>query len=352
MTFHGLTKKQKLYGVGGLIALAFLFFVFEIRWTLRQNTMPSITPIVIDASQNTVRHPLTGVWQNASVEPTNVFAVMIDEHEDARPQSGLNQAFLVVEAPVEAGIPRLLAFFDANTVVEKIGPVRSARPYFVDWVNEFDALYVHVGGSNEAIDKIVSGDTFDLNEFTHGSSFWRDSSRYAPYNTYTSSDLLNKFLKDRTDGGVAPDVLYESWKYKDADPVLTQSPLSSVSIDFWAPVYTVGWNFDDESGRYKRLEAGDNIKTREGDQIFADTVAIVVTDIAVKDEVGRRNVRTLGQGKAWVLQDGKVIDATWKKPSASQRLRFFDGDNEIAMNAGVAWIEIVPSVYDVTFEKE
>ena len=346
-----LPHKQMLWGIGTLIALAFLFVFVNKIWRSSQDSTQTNTDPDTTSQERVVRNPLTGMWLQQAVELPQVFAVMIDNHEEARPQSGIDQAFLVIEAPVEAGIPRMIAFFDANSSVEKIGPVRSARPYFIDWNNEFDALYAHVGGSNEALEKIVSGGTFDLNEFSHGLSFWRASTRFAPYNTYTSTEKLNAFLFERSEAGVAPELLYEAWQFKDAESV-DPSKKSSVLIDYWAPVYTVGWKFDASQGRYKRFQAEIEDKTLEGEQIVADNVAIIVTDISVVDAVGRRRVRTIGEGKAWVMQDGTVIEASWKKPSASQRLRFYLGDSEIKMNAGSTWIEVVPSAYDVTFAQE
>lgn len=351
-SLRGLLHKHRLWSMAGLTVLALLFLGLEVRWMLSQRPAVSNAQPVLATPKTMVRHPLTGAWFQEAIEPPNVFAAMIDEHEDARPQSGIDQAFLVIEAPVEAGIPRLIAFFDANESVEKIGAIRSARPYFVDWNSEFDALYAHVGGSNEALEKIVSGDTFNVNEFSHGSSFWRDQRRDAPHNTYTSTELLAAYLNNRTEAGVAPDVLYESWAFKDAEAISQQPVHSSVSIDFLAPTYLVGWDFDTAVGRYKRLVEGDEVKTLEGEQVLADNIGIVVTDVSVTDAVGRRKIRTIGEGKAWVMQDGKVIEATWKKPSASQRLRFFVGDQEVRMNVGQTWIEVVPSQFDVTFEKE
>lgn len=168
------------------------------------------------------RHPLDGAAVGEETEDLpGVYAVMIDNAVDAWPPSGIERAFLVIEAPVEAGIPRYEAFFaaDAAEAVDKIGPVRSARPYFVDWANEFDALYAHVGGSNAALEVISSTGTFDLNEFYNASSFWRASDRYAPHNAYTSTELLAAAVGRAEERGRAPDVLYGVWEWKGGEGV-------------------------------------------------------------------------------------------------------------------------------------
>ena len=347
----GLTKKQILWGNVSVVVIALLFLFFYTTISGKERFVENnFVQDTSQESQNVFRHPLTGVWLNEAIDLPYVFGVMIDNHADARLQSGIDQAFLIIEAPVEAGIPRMIAFFDSSENVEKIGPVRSARPYFIDWNNEFDALYAHVGGSNEALDKIVSGDTFDMNEYSHSSSFWRATTRYAPHNAYTSTDRLNKYLQTRIDSENVPEVLYESWQYKDPEVASDHLNLSKVLIDFWAPIYTVEWSFDFEKGTYIRSQAGEIDLTLNGLEVNADNVVVIVTDVSVIDSVGRRKVRTIGEGTAWVMQDGNIIEAVWEKPSVSQRLRFYVGEEEIKMNPGKTWIEVVPSVYDVTFE--
>ena len=148
-------KRKQMIGFF-IITLAFVFilvFVFPYLKTVQpvpvqKGSVEAVTPVF------SARHPLTGSLISQDIELPQVYGVMIDNHPEARPQSGLDQAFLVIEAPVEGGISRLLAFFSAEQVLEEIGPVRSARPYFLDWNNELDALYVHVGGSDAALDYI------------------------------------------------------------------------------------------------------------------------------------------------------------------------------------------------------
>ncbi|MEK7620002.1 MAG: DUF3048 domain-containing protein [Patescibacteria group bacterium] len=296
------------------------------------------------------RHPLTGVAVSEEVEPSQVFAVMVDNHEEAWPPSGVEQAFLVIEVPVEAGIPRMLAFFTQEQVVEEIGPVRSARPYFLDWVAELDAQYVHVGGSNAALDLIASGGTFDMNQYWWGEYFWRaNGNRYAPHNVFTSTELLNAFYTLREEAGVAPTRLYDLWTFKDPEPTNAES---SLYIDFWSPVYVVDWIYDEKTGRYAREQFNEPHVVESGAQIMADNVAVVITDIEIIDNVGRREIRTTGEGEGYVLQDGVAIEATWKKPSTSERLKFYNrvSGEEIVMNAGTTWIEVVGSFDDIMIQ--
>ena len=243
----------------------------------------------------------------------------------------------------------MIAFFDETQEVDVIGPVRSARPYYLDWNNELDALYAHVGGSNAALDLIASGVTFDLNQYYNGSYFWRSTQRYAPHNVYTSTEEMKEYVSIREEAQRAPDLLYGVWQFK--SPENGGEDAQSVSIEYAPPVYVADWEFDLETRTYLRSQGGISHRTDAGVQIAVDNVAIVITDIEVIDSVGRRLVETIGEGEAFVMQDGIVIEGMWKKSSASERLRFYDAfDEEVKMNVGKSWIQVVGSVDDVTFE--
>jgi hypothetical protein len=308
-----------------------------------------------EAPQDTIselryRHPLTGAQILEPIEELpQVFGVMVDNHFDAWPASGIEEAFLVIEAPVEASIPRFIAFFSSEQEVVEIGPVRSARPYYLDWANEFDALYAHVGGSNAALDQIASGGMFDLNQYWWDDYFWRARDRYAPHNVFTSTRRLSEFVKSREVQGSAPERLYGSWAFKDSQPV---EEGNSARVEFDAPTYVVDWKYDSVSGVYLREQAGEAHVASSGARMTANNVAVIVTDVRVLDNVGRRSVRTTGEGKAWVLQDGLAIDALWRKPSATERIKFYDSktDEELKMNAGKTWIEVVGSEDEVAIE--
>lgn len=343
--FKRLKRTDRLLLVGFLIIIVLTGFALILMPKFFYKTPkiePSAGQIQIQAaSEPKYRHPLTGMPLYEDIGSPQVFSVMIDNHEDAWPPSGIEEAFLVIEAPVEGGISRMLAFFSGEQEVEKIGPVRSARPYFLDWANELDAVYTHVGGSNEALDLIASGGTFDLNQYWWGEYFWRSTDRYAPHNVYTSTKLLNEYYEFREEKGETPERLYEFWKFKDAQPL--PEIVSTIHIDFSAPVYVVDWSYDSQTQMYERSQFHKPHLASSGKQIKADNVVVVLTEIDVIDATGRRQIRTIGEGQAIIFQDGQRIDALWKKPSQTERLTFYDSQTkeEIAMNAGVTWIEVI-----------
>jgi len=319
---------------------------FVSRNVFAPNASVPLLPIMIS---EVPRHPLTGEQrEDVSEELPQVFAVMVENSYEAWPLSGLNEAFLVIEAPVEGNIPRFISFFyDGQEKVDKIGPVRSARPYYLDWADEFDALYVHVGGSPEALDSIAAnGTTHNFDQFFQDEYFWRDTAtRFAPHNVYTSTAFLSSALDEVKLG--APS--YGVWVFKDDEPAANN--FISLTID-WASgssEYDVTWKYANEKNAYDRLQNGIAFKMTGGGAVTAKNIAIVETGMTVVDAVGRRRLTTTGEGKALVYQDGKKVEATWKKPARTDRLRFFTADGkEIAMNAGKTWIEVVPSLDSVT----
>lgn len=293
------------------------------------------------------RDPFTGAKTDALVPAPDLFGVMVENMVDARPQSGLDQASLVFEAPVEGGITRFVSFFETTQPdVAKIGPVRSARPYYVDWVDEMHAIYAHVGGSNAALDLISTNGTFDLNEFYNGQYFWRSTDRLAPHNAYTSTAQLKLALAHDQGIGKAPSPDYGSWAFKDDAPVDAATVVPDVFLNFSTLTYQGGWRYEPSTNTYLRLEAGKPFMMQDGSTIHADNVAMLVTDIheIPGDDDGRLAITTVGGGDALILQDGKQIVGTWKKPSVDERTRFYDADgNEVQWNAGKTWIEVVPT---------
>ncbi|MFA6522642.1 MAG: DUF3048 domain-containing protein [Patescibacteria group bacterium] len=308
---------------------------------------PKGEELIEEISQATiVRDPLTGNPISTVLEtPTRALGVMIENSSDAWPLSGLDKAFLVIEAPVEADIPRFLAFFADNASVSKIGPVRSARPYYVDWAMELDAIYAHSGGSQEALDLIATSDVHDLNEFSQGEYFYRaNSGRYAPHNLYTTSDSLNESVSE-LEPGVAD---YETWNFKQ-DGTPAENPIS-LSVNFGSgSLYDVLWNYRQETNTYERYQGGFPMKMQDGAGIFANNVIVMVMDVRTIDSIGRKHITTIGTGDAFLAQDGTRTLITWEKDSETSRTRFYNlNGSEIAFNAGVTWIEVVANIDQVT----
>lgn len=315
-------------------------------WNMEEKTQNTeASGAVVSPATIVNRHPLTGVVLSEPLKVLpQVFAVMIENSADAWPLSGLDEAFLVIEAPVEGNIPRFIAFFSEDQTVKKIGPVRSARPYYLDWNSEFNGIYGHVGGSPEALDDIAKHGTLDLNQFFQSEYYYRDEkTRYAPHNVYTTTDDLKEAkieIDEKYKDAAAPK--YDSWVFTDG---VSQSSSLDTTHLAWGNSYDVNWTYDPSTNTYHRIQGGNTY--------IANNVVIVATDIGTipGDEKGRRTVRTLGEGPVMILKNGTRNTApwTWKKSSASDRTRFYDEQGkEVLMNAGNTWIEVTDDLSNVT----
>lgn len=337
-------------GAGAVAAgvlVAALASVGILLFTPRPDVEPIPLPPVPPDPGPTGRSWLDGTPDDGP--PLRPFAVMVENHGDSRPQSGLSAARLVYEAPVEGGITRFLAVYAASGTVREIGPVRSARPYYVEWAHELGADYVHVGGSPDGFTRISRLRVNDIDEFAYGATaFWRSSRRYAPHNTYTSADLLNGVREER---GWSATSTAASWRYvgpEAADVRPTSTP--NLVIDFSSPAYRVEWRYQHDTNTWRRFQAGAPHVDADGTPVTAANVVVIRTETQVLDAVGRLKLRTTGTGKAWVFRDGRMITGRWKKIAAEDRIRFETVDGrEITLVPGITWVEVTTADMAVRF---
>jgi hypothetical protein len=292
------------------------------------------------------RRVLDGVCVNEWGINPKVVGVMIDNHPEARPQSSISKASVVYEAPVEGNYTRYFALFPVDAEIEKVGPVRSARPYFLDWLAEYsDALYLHVGGSPDGLALIKMRQVLDMDEFFAGWYFWRSATRLVPHNTYTSSEFWNEYLEDkeREDAGE-----YGGWFFAEQEEC-EENCITSITIPFLRPYFVPSWVYED--GRYTRYQDNAKYMDLEGGNVVADVVIIQKVKTEVLDEKGRKEVDTISEGESIVFQKGYAMYGTWKKDSLSGRTRFFDIEGlEIVLQPGQIWIEVVQEEADVLYE--
>lgn len=281
-----------------------------------------------------------------SEEKTNSFpvAIMIDNVPGSWPHSGLEAASVLYETLVEGGATRIMAVF-AGGEAAKIGPVRSARPYFLEWVSEYDAFYGHVGGSPDALAAIDGLGIKDFSQFKNGKYFWRDTARPAPHNVYTSHELTQLALRDNN---YTEPTEYESWLFKDEAEIDSRGASGSVvEIRFSnGRTWTSRYVYNRDTNSYAKFLTTDtpHIDGETGNQLQAkNVVVIVIPEISAIGEKGRLTLDISGSGKAFLFRDGQKIEATWKKADRLARTRLYDAvGNEIEFNRGTTWVSIVP----------
>lgn len=344
----GFIKNNKKFLFVIVIVIAIVFISGCELVKILNYKIPEYKPVknnINQPAEQIIRRKIDGAPVNTDAQ-ANLYpvAIMVENAADSWPQSGLDKANLVIEAITEASIPRFVAFYATDQSIDKIGPVRSARPYFLDWANPFAPLYMHVGGAPEALDKIHSGkyDLIDFDQFFNGDYYWRDKWRYAPHNVYTSSELIMQALADKN---LTTPADYPTWKYKD-DLASDKRPeqVNDIKITYAPQFYKVAWKYNRDENDYIRYQNGDIHKMSDGEWIKAKNVIVQVNDMSVIDDYGRKHITTTGGGKAWVYRDGDKIDATWKKSSIKDGLKYYDSNgNEIEFNGGTTWIESIPT---------
>jgi flagellar basal body-associated protein FliL len=264
-------------------------------------------------------------------------AVVVENHSSVRPQSGLSQAGVVYEALAEGGITRFLAIFATNGELE-IGPVRSARPYFVQLAREYGGMFVHAGASPRATTEITNSGIIDFNQFYKPYNFIRVTGRPKEHSLFASLRLLElgrKSLKLKDEG------IYESWQFKDDTPAVNQTA-KNLSIDFSTPTYRVNYSYDSKTNTYLRSQGGAPSADKVNNQRLAPKNVVVMLTSSTLYDALRRNITVIGEGKALVFIDGAVIQGVWKKHSAEGRLQFLDHTGvSIRLNRGQTWVEVV-----------
>ena len=269
-----------------------------------------------------------------------VTAIMIENSPDARPQSGLKDAEVVYEAIAEGGITRFLAIYQQHKP-QLIGPVRSVRPYYLDWVAPYNASIAHVGGSSKALKTVRNGSFRDIDQFFNAGTYWRATDRYAPHNVYTSFAKLDQLNAAKGYVSSTP-LAFE--RANDAKEVPTQDG-TQINIKISGPLYNSTYAYDPTTKLYARSQAGAPHTDREAGQIQAKVViALRVTMSQVFEDGYRESIGTTGSGEAMIFQNGQAIKATWTKNSAAEQLTFTDAAGKIIPLArGTTWISAVPT---------
>ncbi len=281
------------------------------------------------------------VEKKKEIDP-EIIAVMVENHVHARPQSGLVDAAIVYEAPVEANYSRFMLVYPKDEDVKKVGPVRSARPYFLDWLSEYgNPMYMHVGGSPAALDLIKEHKIFNLNEFYRGWYYWRSKDRFAPHNTYTSSELWNKAWDDYYVETETTST--KPWAFDIVEPCIEdESCVHELDVTFLAPNYKASWKFNTTTLQYERYQVGKRHVDQDLRPIIVDTIIVQHVKSTVLDAIGRLEIETLGTGPVSVFKDGLKIDGAWVKTDRKQKTRWLDSDgNDITLKPGKIWIEVV-----------
>lgn len=280
-------------------------------------------------------------------------AVMIDNHKNAMPQANLSEAEIVYEMIVEYGETRLMAIYKGDNL-EKIGPIRSARHYFVDYALENDAIYVHFGESPQAEDAIDKYFVPDINGINESEDyFWRTDDRYAPHNVVTSTKSILEIAKEK---GYRTTSNEESVLNYVVDEVNLDNGQSAEDITIpYSQYNTVSYKYDAENKNYIRYSR--DVKQVDWDSKEPVTVKNIiiakVENTTLNDGSGkdRQTIDNIGTLEGYYITNGKVIPITCEKESVTSKTVYKDLDgNEIKVNDGNTFIQMCPDDADIVIE--
>jgi len=392
------TKKRTVFLVLGALLLYFVsagvsFFAFS-KLGLSQGRA-TVAPVEVEegraqidlSAPRTEACPLNAqlftkaerqIW-----EARRPLSIMLENHLDSRPQSGLSNADVVYEAVAEGGITRFMAVFYCGASAENliVGPVRSARIYYLDFASEYGdwPLYVHIGGANNAgglgnthrkvraLEEITALGWTLYNDIDGMSvsypTIYRDEDRLGgvlwEHTAYAKTDELWKLAAKRglgavNDEGDKWDEGFVSWQFKKEVEIEERGNVGLVRFSFWVnqPDYQVSWRYNSQNNSYLRSIGNQLHKDLNNDQqLEAKNVVIqFAKEEGPLDPKKHLFYQTQGTGQALIFLDGEAIKATWKKNKRESRTIFFDlKGNEIEFNPGQIWIEIVPKGNEIDY---
>lgn len=343
------SKKKKRLATSGLILAVILLVGGGIYLWRRSQAKPVATVKVqrkVAPKPTTVPSKLTGLPVAPDLNQRPVTGVMIENSPDARPQAGLQEAGLVYEAVAEGGITRFLALYQAEQPAD-IGPIRSARPYYLDWLLPFDAAYAHVGGSPEALAQIKSLGVKDMDQFYNAGFYHRVSTRYAPHNVFTSMAKFDQLEKQR---GYTTSKFSGFARKKEAKSV--QPTATSIDLQMSGYLYNSHYDYDAASNSYKRSEGGKpHVDANSGKQISPKVVIALVMSRSLEADDYHSRYATVGGGTMYVFQDGGLTKGSWHKASRTAQFSFTDESGQtLKLNPGQTWITMVNAASDVSYK--
>lgn len=338
-------RKRKLLLIIGAILLVVI--VAAVFWfTSKSSTTDNPVSVTAKKAAGSLVPSLTnGVMVASNLADRHPVAVMIENAPPARPQTGLTSADIVYEAVTEGGITRFMGIF-SQTYPDKAGPVRSARSYFIDWLSEYDAFYAHAGGSPTALARISQ---YGIKDSANDNSAYHREPRAGIASEHTLFVDVSKIFSLGTSSHSWPATFgTSSWKFKDAAKTFGTVP--KITLNFSSSQFQVIWTHDPTKDTYSRvLDSLAHKDAVSGEQISASTIIVMTVSHSANPPyagTGKESewtMATIGSGAVSIFEDGSRVDGTWKKSSRVDRTRFYDSTgNEIQLNRGKIWVEVLP----------
>lgn len=288
---------------------------------------------------------------------TRPYAIMINNNHAAWPQCGLEDAYLVYEIIAEGGITRMMALYK-DKLPQKIGSVRSARHYFIDYANENDAIFIHWGGSPQAYARINKGMASLDGIALEGSVFFRDKSLNRAYEHTGFVDLEKaaEYAKNKGYTRETSEDLLLNYSATEVDLAKNEEAETADKITLrYSDYHTTSYEYDKENKVYKRFMSGKaNVDLETKEQYTAKNIIVYkIKNYTLNDgeNKGRQELNNIGSGTGYYISCGYVIPIIWEKTSQSEQTVYkYQNGEELVVNDGNTFIQIMPIDSEIDIE--
>lgn len=323
--------------------------------TQSNDSISSTNDTSVVSYEGQARSMLTGEWVDEDTARSVPVAVMYSNIYDAMPQSSISYADVVFESLVEGGITRLCCLFENQTQLEKIGPVRSCRTYYLMFAKEFEANYVHFGYSEYA-EKYLKQSKFHSLDGMVYCNFYRTDDRVAPHNAYTSWDGIMESVKEKGYPTVYTSDYTSPFTFNTDDnkDIVIQNGQDCSAFYVGYPYNKPWFEYDNQTKTYKRFQfEAPQIDELNGQQLAYKNILVKYVEPQYYDN-GTPNYKVSGTGKGLYITDGKAVEVTWVKRSETEGATryYYSNGEEVILNQGKTYICHIESTQEVNITYE
>jgi len=354
-------KRKKKQKADLMLYLAIFFFILSIVLIVvyaaglkKKTPTPMddtpVTPVVpVDPtpSDSTAPDVVKIVDLNSNERP---LAVMIDTNIGDAKHAGLQDSYINYEIIVEGGLTRIMALYK-DKEVGIVGPVRSARNYFIDYALEHDAIYAHFGWSPNAENDIKELKVNNINGMVDTDAYMRDRNLPSPHNVFTSTKKLRSMASNKSYESSTSN--WQVFTYSIPAIELSQSENSyldselitatKVTIPYSNNEYR-SYNYDSTNKYYLRSKNGEaHIDRKTGNQLHYKNIIIMKVENKTIDQEGRQSLKTTGSGEGYYITNGNALPIRWSKETRTSKTKYtYKNGSEVILNDGNTFIQIVP----------
>jgi hypothetical protein len=305
-------------------------------------------PVIIEKEEEPEK-PLNEI---SNIFNTRPISVMIDNHTDARPQSGISQAKVVYEILAEGLITRYMAVFEELNGV--VGPIRSARPYFVQLSTDFNSYFVHYGGSPDALEMLKKKEFINVDGINASTKyFWRDGSRKAPHNVYSNMESILEYKSSN----IEPYAMRNDWLTNSINVPVEGNDVTKLKIVYKEPTssditgYYVEYVYNGEKSSFDRyVNSGPFIDKETNEQLDYSNIIVQFATHKILDSYGRRDVGVIGSGNGYYINNGKLVNLTWEKVDNLTPTVYKVNGEQLVFNPGNIFIQIIQNESQINIE--